>query len=482
MTPLRGRLTVALIGLVVAATGCTVLIRSELAGLRAAFETDARIVHRLLSQRAAQHDAVMAMLSLLQSDGGASAPDRRVTSVYPQVLDVRQRSGDASWADPVLAAAEGDSRRLRRAAIAGVDFAGGRYWLVQAAMPASHAVQIDLAGMVPREEWPMPPETSPVRVALEYTGQQFLLQPGRGNGSWTEFDFRKRLAADSQPFEVVATRGIGWSDLPWLKMLGWILLTVGALAGLLALERQRAERRRAEELLRLGQVARLNALGELAAGMAHELNQPLTAVLASTQAAGRMLNDEPAELAGAREAMQRASEQARRASSVVERLRRVVERPDVSAKLRPVSLEDAVRNALYLLEPQLQRLGIKPSLRGAAILVLAEPVALEQIIHNLLSNALDALAQVPAPGRSLDIEGRVVDGKGLLTVSDSGTGIAADVLPRLFEPFFTTREGGLGLGLSLCESLATGMGGSLAAANRAPHGAVFTLQLPLAAA
>jgi len=481
MTPLRDRMAVVLIGVVVAAAGCTVLIRSELDSLRAAFETDARIVHRLLSQRTAQHDAVMAMLSLLQSDSGTTPPGRRITSVYPQVLDVRQRSGDASWTDPALAAAEDESRRQRRAAVAGVDFSGGRYWLVQAAIPASYAAQIDLRAMVPRDEWPMAHESSPVRVMLEYAGQQFVLQPGRIGGTWPGFDFRKRLAADSQPFDVVAARGIGWSDLPWLKMLGWILLTAGALAGLLALERQRAGRRRAEELLRLGQVARLNALGELAAGMAHELNQPLTAVLANTQAANRMLNDEPAELAVAREAMQRAAEQARRASGVVERLRRVVERPDVSEQLKPVNLESTLHNALYLLEPQLQRLGIKPSLGKVAISVLAEPVALEQIVHNLLSNALQALAQVPDADRSLDIEGRVVDGKGQLAVGDSGPGIAADVLPRLFEPFFTTREGGLGLGLSLCESLAAGMGGSITAANRQPRGAVFTLQLPLAA-
>ena len=480
MNPLRGRLAVALIGLAVAAIGCTVLVRSELASLRAAFETDARIVHRLLSQRSAQQDAVMSMLSLLQSGSGTDAAGRRVASVYPQILDLLQRHGDASWTEPALAAAEDESRRERRAALAGVDFARGRYWLVQAAPPASHAAQIDLRGMVPWEEWPMPPETSPVRVILEYAGQQFLLQAGN-TGSHSGFDFRKRLATESQPFDVVAARGIRWSDLPWLKMLGWILLTAAALAGLLALERQRAERRRAEELLRLGQVARLNALGELAAGMAHELNQPLTAVLANTQAAGRMLNDEPAELDSAREAMQRAAEQARRASGVVDRLRRVVERPDVSAQLQPVKLEVAINNALYLLEPQLQQLGIKPSLGQTAVSVLAEPVALEQIIHNLLTNALQALAQVPAADRHLDIGVRIVDDKGRLTVGDSGPGIAADVLPRLFEPFFTTREGGLGLGLSLCESLAAGMGGSLTAANRPPRGAVFTLQLPLAA-
>src|SRR5690606_23498526 len=111
----------------------------------------------------------------------------------------------------------------------------------------------------------------------------------------------------------------------------------------------------------------------------------------------------------------------------------------------------------------------------AGVSVLAEPVALEQIIHNLLANALQALAQVPAAERGLRIDTGSAGGNGRLTVSDSGPGIAAEVLPRLFEPFFTTREGGLGLGLSLCESLAAGMGGALTVAANPPRGAAFTL-------
>ncbi len=475
-------LAVALTGLALAAIGCIVIVRLELGNLRAAFETDARIVHRLLSQRTAQHDAVMSMLALLQSDGRTVEPWQRIPSVYPQILDVQQRVGEAAWSDPALQAAEEESRQQRRATVTGVDFSRGRYQLVQAAKPASYVVQIDLRSMVPWDEWPMQRETSAVRVVLEHNEQTFVLQSGRGDSGWWQFDFRKRLAADSQPFDVVAVRRAGWSDLPWLKMLGWVLLTAATLAALLALERQRAERRRAEELLRLGQVARLNALGELAAGMAHELNQPLTAVIANIQAAGRLLADDPPELNTARDAMQRGAEQARRAADVVKRLRRAVERPDVSGQLQPVSLQVAVDNALYLLEPELQRLSVKPAVSGPAVTVLAEPVALEQIIHNLLSNALQALAQVPPGRRSLHLELGSAGGNGVLTVRDSGPGFAADVLPRLFEPFFTTREGGLGLGLSLCESLAAGMGGALTAANHPPQGAVFTLQLPVAPA
>ncbi len=481
--PLRyNRLAVTLTGLVVAAIGCIVIVRLELGHLRAAFETDARIVHRLLSQRTAQHDAVMSMLALLQANGGTADTGQRIPSVYPQIMNVQQRTGETAWSDPALQAAEEESRKQRRAAATGVNFADGRYQLVQAAVPASYAVQINLRDMVPWDEWPMPRESSAVRVTLEHGNQNFVLQSGRSDHGWWRFDFRKRLATDSQPFDVVAVHSVGWADLPWLKMLGWVLLTVATLAGLLALERQRAERRRAEELLRLGQVARLNTLGELAAGMAHELNQPLTAVLANIQAAGRLLADDPPELDTARDAMQRSAEQARRAADVVQRLRRAVERPDVSGHLQAVSLEAAVGNALYLLEPELRRLAVKPAVSGTAITVLAEPVALEQIIHNLLTNALQALVQVPANERRLHLDMGTANGKGVLTVRDSGPGIAADVLPRLFEPFFTTREGGLGLGLSLCESLAAGMGGALTAAGNPPRGAAFTLQLPLAPA
>src|SRR5256885_17226962 len=107
------------------------------------------------------------------------------------------------------------------------------------------------------------------------------------------------------------------SVLPWTAMLGWALGCALAVAALRALLRQRVARRRAEQLLQLGQVARLNTLGELAAGMAHELNQPLTAVLSNSQAARRLLAEDPPEMDAARQAMTQAAEQAKRASAVV---------------------------------------------------------------------------------------------------------------------------------------------------------------------
>lgn len=460
--------------------GAALLVRGTVADLRESFETDARIMHRLLSQRGVQHDAILATLALLQPE--RDARQRQLSSLYPQILDVAQREPGAPWPDAALEKAESVSRRLGHPVIADVDWARGRYRMVLAAEPASHALTIDLQRFVPWSDWPGLPATSPTRVRLVIDGQQFVLQAGRvSEGGW-RFDFRKHLAPASQPFEVVAERQLGWAELPWLAVLLYWSLLAAALAAWRGILQQRRARRRAEELLRLGQVARLNTLGELAAGLAHELNQPLTAVLANTQAARRLLDEDEPEIA--RTAMQQAAEQARRASEVLARLRRSVERPDLSGKLEILDLRAVIRTVLYLLEPECQKRQVSPVLKIPADLpgFAAEPVALEQILHNLLMNALQALEQVPLSERQLMLAVDQQQGRWVLRIEDSGPGIAPAVLPHLFEPFFTTREQGLGLGLSLCETLAINMGARIVAENAVPRGARFKLILPEAAA
>jgi C4-dicarboxylate-specific signal transduction histidine kinase len=463
--------------------GSLLLGRLALQREQAAFETDARIVHRLLSQRVVAHDAVLAMLALLQPSADAANADAlaRLPSVYPQILSVARSDVQTPWADAALQRAQQQSRAVKGPALADVDFAQGRYRIVLAAEPASYALQIGIQAMVPWSEWPMEAQASPTAVALVLAGQRFVLQPGQPSARGWSYDFHKELAATSQPFDVVAERSVGWAELPW----GQMLLLSAALAAALALaswlQQQAAARRRAEALLRLGQVGRLNALGELAAGMAHELNQPLTALLANTQAARRLIAEDPPEIDTARGAMDQAVAQARRASEVVGRLRRAVERPELGAQRTSVDLHAAVRRALDLLAPEVRRCDVALQVDGSAdVHVAADPVALEQIVHNLLLNALQALEQTPAAERRLTLSLTREPGQGVLAVQDNGPGLSAEVLPHVFEPFFSTREGGLGLGLSLCESLASGMGGSLTAGHAAPRGAVFHLRLPLA--
>ncbi|MDF3822782.1 ATP-binding protein [Leptospira sp. 96542] len=397
---------------------------------------------------------------------------------------MQSRGAGHPWPDPRLTEAEAASRRFQRPALGAVDFEAGRYQLLMAASQGSYLLTLDLQALVPWSDWPLARQDSAVRVTLEHAGLHMQLQPGRGldqSGGWP-FEFRKRLAADSQPFEVVLRQRVGWAELPWARMLLWCAAVAAVLTLLRQFLRQRAEQQRSQALLRLGQVARLNTLGELAAGMAHELNQPLTAVLANTQAAQRLLAEDPPELATARGAMEQAGAQARRAAEVLGRLRRSVERPDPGAHIQTLNLNDAVQGALYLLEPECRRRGVAPELQAASVLqVRAEPVALEQIMHNLLMNALQALEQVPVPERRLVLGLRHLDdGRGELAVCDSGPGIAPEVLPHIFEPFYTTRSDGLGLGLSLCESLATGMDGRLTVGAWPPRGTRFGLTLPLA--
>ncbi len=471
---------------VLSAIGCVLLARAALSQLQEDFETDARISHRLLSQRAVQHEAVLATLALLQpaaAPGDADPAERRLSSVYPQILGVQRRAPGTPWLGTGLDAAEKASRQTRSAVLANPDFtaARGRYQLVLAAQPASYALLIDVQGTIPWSEWSMPVQSSPVRVTLEHGGQAFVIQPGHIADAGWRFEFHKKLASVSQPFEVVAVRQVGWPELPWVAMALWTVAVAAALAAWSAWQRLRSARRRAEALLRVGQVARLNALGELAAGMAHELNQPLTAVLANTQAAKRLLEEDPGELPTALQAMDQAVAQARRAADVLGRLRRTVEQPQAAEPGQAVDLAQAARTAVDLLEPECRRLDVATSVHIAQpARVLAERIALEQIIHNLLTNALQALASVPASERELAIYIGTAQGMGVLRVVDTGPGIAADTLPRVFEPFFTTREGGLGLGLSLCETLASGMGGQLRAQAHAPRGAMFVLTLPLA--
>ena len=467
--------------LLVAAAGAAWLAQQALARQREAFDTDARIVHRLLSQRAVQHDAVLGTLALLQPDG-AARPEQRLPALHAQVLRVLRRDPGAAWPDAAWANAEAASRTLRRPVLADVDLNRGRCTLLIAAAPASFALEIDLRQTAPLAEWPIGADSA-VRVSLQHGGGSLELQRGRTlDGPW-RFDFRKKLASASQPFDVVLEQRVGAAALPWGAIAIWALASAGVLAAVAAWWHQRSGRRRAEHLLRLGLVARLKALGELAAGMAHELNQPLTAVLANTQGALRLLADEPPEPAAAREAMQQAAAQARRASEVLGRLRRAVERPDALTALQPVALDEAVRNALYLLEPECRRRQVEPAWAGEpGLTVLADPVALEQIVHNLLLNALQALEGVSPAQRALSVVVRAESGAGVLRVEDSGPGIPDEQLAHVFEPFFSTRRSGLGLGLSLCETLAAGMGGSLSAHARAPRGAVFRLALPLATA
>jgi signal transduction histidine kinase len=472
--------------LLLAAIGSVLLGQRTLRQLEAGFESNVRTAYRLLNQRTAQQDALLSTLALLRNGSDPTRPEQRLQSVYPQIIAVQQRGPSDVWPQPALAAAEAESRRLRRPVLTEPAIPQGRYQLVMAGEAHSHAVQIDIRGMVPWSEWPMSADTSPVRLTLEHAGKAFVLQPGdlpaepaRG---W-EFSFVQQLTSASQPFDIVAQRHVGWSALPWSQMASWSLLVALLLLAARALLRQRTDGQRAHELLRIGQVARLNTLGELAAGMANDLNQPVTELMTNTRIAASLLKEDPPDLFAAQLAVHAAEVHAQRVADVMNRLRFAVSQPDKRLRIEEVDLPTLARRALHVLEPELRLHGIATELQHGdePISVQADPAALEQIMHNLLLNAMQALDQVQINDRKLTVQLSKTEQHGHFLVRDTGPGMSMEVLPRVFEPFFTTREGGLGLGLTLSESMAQDMGGTLTAFNQLPHGAEFRLSLPLAA-
>ena len=226
--------------------------------------------------------------------------------------------------------------------------------------------------------------------------------------------------------------------------------------------------------------AKLASLGEMAAGLAHELKQPLQSVSLAAEigllAAARHDNAE------IRRRFSTIVGQAQRASYLIERLRRFSSGAGQRTATEDVCLATVVEGTLLLTGSALSKAGVtvEVALGDPAPVIRGEAVALEQVLTNLLLNAADALAaQPPGAPRQIGITAhRGTDGMVRITVADTGGGIPAEILPRLFEPFVTTKgpDKGTGLGLSICHGLVTGMGGTIEARNDAT-GAVFVLTL-----
>lgn len=258
------------------------------------------------------------------------------------------------------------------------------------------------------------------------------------------------------------------------------------LAGRLALEevtRSELERRVAEAAAELReteneltQAAKLAALGQMSASMAHEINQPLTAIRSFADNAVVLLERERPDRV--RENLEEIAALTDRMASITRQLKGFARR--ASGTVGPVSVRQAVEQALALLEARLHRDGVEVALAlpDEPVLVLGEDVRLQQVLVNLFGNAADAMRT--SSRRVLSVTLALPSpADAVLSVHDSGTGIAADALPRLFVPFFTTKEAGegLGLGLSISHGIVEDFGGSLTAANHPDGGAVFTLRL-----
>jgi PAS domain S-box-containing protein len=241
----------------------------------------------------------------------------------------------------------------------------------------------------------------------------------------------------------------------------------------------------AEQALRkahaeLAHVTRVTMLGELTASIAHEVNQPLAAIVANAEASLRWLNREQPDLAAARRSVEWVINDGCRASDVIRRVRALAKKSDMETAW--LDLNRVVNEAVELVEHQLVKHGIslQTELAPALSEILGDRVQLQQVIINLLMNGIEAMEPITDRPRELLIRSSGDDtGHLILSVTDSGIGISAENANRLFNAFFTTKSSGLGMGLSICRSIVEAHGGRMSASSNEGPGATFQLVLPL---
>jgi PAS domain S-box-containing protein len=243
-------------------------------------------------------------------------------------------------------------------------------------------------------------------------------------------------------------------------------------------QRRAQERELAQQRDSLAHLSRIGMFSELSGSLAHEINQPLAAILANAEASLRFLDRPVPDLGEVRDGLEEIASSSRRAGETIRKLRSMLR--NEASSLAPLNLNEVVLVVLRILHGDLVRRHVQVLTRLQPDLppVRGDSLQIQTVLLNLLMNAIESMAEVPSP--SITVSTRLDAGGVGLDVSDIGSGIAADDLDRMFLPFVTTKASGLGLGLSLCKSLVTAHDGRLWATNNDGPGATLHVLLPSA--
>jgi PAS domain S-box-containing protein len=241
-----------------------------------------------------------------------------------------------------------------------------------------------------------------------------------------------------------------------------------------------SERRYREAQTELAHVMRVTTLGELTASTAHEVNQPLAALLANAEACQLWLDRETPNLDGARRSLEWIIKDGNRAADVIRRIRGLLKKSDTHKA--PLDINDVINDSITLVQRELlsHRASLRTELTPARSVVLADRIQLQQVIINLVINGIEAMQSVTDRPRELTIRTHHDEAYQIVvTVKDCGVGISAADADRLFNAFFTTKSSGMGMGLSICRSIIEAHGGRVWAEPNLPQGAIFHFIVPL---
>src|SRR5262245_11556569 len=293
-----------------------------------------------------------------------------------------------------------------------------------------------------------------------------------------------RLPAGS---EVRFRSPTAWEQYRWqIMLISAALLLQSLLIACLFYEHRRRRQAEVEASRRMAELAHMNrsaAIGQMSASIVHEINQPLAAIVMNAGTGLRWLAKDTPNVEKAAHALKNIVGNGNRASQVVETLRAMFKKENSSRAL--VDINDAVRTVLTLLRIELEEHEVltKTTLKEGLLHVMADRVRLQQVIFNLITNAIEAMNSTAASSRTLRVRSEATDtGECIVAIEDSGPGIEHETLKRIFEPFFTSKSKGMGMGLAICRSIVEAHGGRLWVGENTGRGAVFQFTLPIAAA
>jgi PAS domain S-box-containing protein len=283
-----------------------------------------------------------------------------------------------------------------------------------------------------------------------------------------EFEVEYRVAASDGEWRWQSARGRA-DHAPTPRLLG-VATDIT--------QRKRAEVQAEQDRAALNHMTRASLLGQLSASIAHQLNQPLASILGNAEAAQKMLEREPVDLPELREIFADIVAEDHRAAQVIRRLGVLFKRGE--PLFEPLDVNDLVRDTLEFTRSMLtsRHVTLRTQLAPALPPIAGDRVQLQQLVLNLIVNATEAMADLTEAERILTISTSVHADVVSLCVADQGPGIDTTALGKLFEPFWTTKANGMGMGLAICRSIADAHRGSLAATNAPEGGAVFCARLP----
>ena len=316
------------------------------------------------------------------------------------------------------------------------------------------------------------------RVVIEDVETDFEFAPHRHVAASAGFRAVQSTPLLSRPGELLGMLSTHFRKPHRLSLhdLRFTDLYAGHLADIL--ERKQAQHALQLTQAELARVSRVTTMGELAASIAHEINQPLAAVTNNSSACLRLLADDILKPEVLRRALEQIVADATRASAVIARIRTFLSK--APAEKSELEINEVIEEALALARHELHenQVLLERRLTNSLPLVLGDRVQLQQVLLNLVKNATEAMAAVTDRPRLLRVESRIDEpGKVLVAVGDSGSGLGSDA-DHVFTPFFTTKANGMGMGLSISRSLVEAHDGRLWATPNSPHGAVFYFTLP----